>query len=115
MELAVSSDNQTLMIATLAFGFLALMGAAAVRMIDKKEFGVYFVKLFGLLFIGTLAVAIVFADLEEGTRTGAYTILGTIAGYLAGSKVPPKGGDGGSGDEGEDDEEPTPVAPTEVR
>lgn len=102
MEFAVSSDNQTLMIATLAFGLLSLVGAAGVRIFGKKEFGVYFVKLFGLLFIGTLAVAIVFADLEEGTRTGAYTILGTIAGYLAGSKVPPKG-DG----EGEDDEKNT--------
>ncbi len=47
-------------------------------------------KLFGLLFIGTLATAITFAGVDSETRTGAYTILGTIAGYLAGSRVQTK-------------------------
>lgn len=77
---------------TLIFGFSALMAATCVRLSGKKEgreeFGVYFVKLFGLLFVATLAIGIVFVKIDAGARTGAYTILGTIAGYLAGSKVP---------------------------
>jgi hypothetical protein len=98
----VNSDSTELLIAILAFGVVALLATAYVH--KQKELNVYFVKLFGLLFIGTLAAAIVFADLADETRTGAYTILGTIAGYLAGSKVPtdsdgdgkaPNGNDGG--------------------
>ena len=56
--------------------------------LNGEELGVYFVKLFGLLFIATLAIGIVFVEIDAEARTGAYTILGTIAGYLAGSKVP---------------------------
>jgi hypothetical protein len=105
MEKAVL-ESTTLLIAVLVFGGAALIATAIVRIwMDEKEFDVYFVKLFGLLFIGTLAVAIVFVELSDETRTGAYTILGTIAGYLAGSKVPSTSGgsqpaDGGGGEQG---------------
>jgi hypothetical protein len=93
VEAAASSGNNTLLIATLAFGAIALLFTSIVH--KKKSVTVYFVKLFGLVFIATLAAAIVFGGLDEETRTGAYTILGAIAGYLAGSKVEP--GDGGDG------------------
>jgi hypothetical protein len=93
VEAAASSGDNTLLIATLVFGAVALLFTAMVH--KKKSVTVYFVKLFGLVFIATLAAAIVFGGLDEETRTGAYTILGAIAGYLAGSKVEP--GDGGDG------------------
>jgi len=63
-----------------------LTGTAVVQGLKGRALTGNFVKLFGLLFIGTLATAITFAGIEGGTRTGAYTILGTIAGYLAGSR-----------------------------
>lgn len=94
-----------LLLAVLGFGTIALITTARVRTSQKREFDVFFVKLFGLLFVATLAVAVVFTDLSDDARIGAYTILGTIAGYLAGSKVPTEAekkeaaetpGDGGS-------------------
>lgn len=92
-----SADNTDLFIATLAFGVLALGGTVAVQIIKGRGLTGNFVKLFGLLFIGTLATAITFAGIDSETRTGAYTILGTIAGYLAGSRVGPAPGGGGGG------------------
>jgi len=84
----MKTDNNTFLIATLVFGLFALLATTLVQKCDKVT--VYFTKLFGLVFVATLAVAIVFADIPSDTRTGAYTILGAIAGYLAGSKVSKK-------------------------
>jgi hypothetical protein len=86
----VNSQSTELFIATLAFGVLALAGTALVQGRKGQALTANFVKLFGLLFIGTLATAITFAGVGSETRTGAYTILGTIAGYLAGSRVQTK-------------------------
>lgn len=82
-------DSTALFVATLVFGVLALGVTAAVQIVKGRGLTGNFVKLFGLLFIGTLATAITFAGVDSGTRTGAYTILGTIAGYLAGSRITP--------------------------
>jgi hypothetical protein len=86
----VNSESTELFIATLAFGVLALAGTAVVQGLKGRALTANFVKLFGLLFIGTLATAITFAGVDSETRTGAYTILGTIAGYLAGSRIQTK-------------------------
>ncbi len=86
----MDNTDETLLIVVLAFGAVALAGTAAVAII-RNRLSTNFVKLFGLLFVATLATAIVFADIEDDTRTGAYTILGTIAGYLAGSRAVPSG------------------------
>jgi hypothetical protein len=83
----VNTDNTELLIAILAFGVLALAVSAVVQVLKGKTFSANFVKLFGLVFIATLAAAIIFADVENEARTGAYTVLGTIAGYLAGSRA----------------------------
>jgi hypothetical protein len=88
----VDSQNTDLFIATLVFGTTALAGTAIVQGLRGRALTGNFVKLFGLLFIGTLAAAITFAGVDSETRTGAYTILGTIAGYLAGSRVGQSGG-----------------------
>ena len=93
-------ESTELLIAVLAFGALALGATAGVQIVKGKVFSANFVKLFGLVFIGTLATGIVFADIDTDTRTGAYTILGTIAGYLAGSRVAPTGGGDGTGGAG---------------
>ncbi len=97
-----STNSTELFIATLFFGVLALGATAAVQIFKKRGLTGNFVKLFGLLFIGTLATAITFAGIDSETRTGAYTILGTIAGYLAGSRVGPNPGGGGGGENKQD-------------
>jgi hypothetical protein len=90
----MDSDNTVeLFIAILAFGLISLAIAAAVQVLKGNTFSPNFVKLFGLLFVASLATAITFAALDSETRTGAYTILGTIAGYLAGSRGTETGGD----------------------
>lgn len=85
----VKNGSTELFIATLTFGLLALTGTAVVQGLKGRALTGNFVKLFGLLFFGTLATAITFAGIDGSTRTGAYTILGTIAGYLAGSRPQP--------------------------
>jgi hypothetical protein len=81
----LNTESTELFIATLAFGLLALATTACVQIVKGKGLSSNFVRLFGLLFVATLAAAITFAGIDSETRTGAYTILGTIAGYLAGS------------------------------
>jgi hypothetical protein len=93
---AVMSESTELLIGVLVFGAVALGVTAAVQIVKGKVFSANFVKLFGLVFIGSLATAIVFAKIDTEARTGAYTILGTIAGYLAGSRVVPTGGGSGN-------------------
>ena len=72
------------------------LAVAAIQFKLRRGMTRNFVKLFGLLFIGTVAGAITFTGIDSGTRTGAYTILGTIAGYLAGGKIETGPADGGS-------------------
>lgn len=81
-----ATDNTELMIAVLAFGALALLIVGAVQARRGRAMTSNFVKLYGLLFIATLATAVVFPDLSDDARTGVYTVFGTIAGYLAGAR-----------------------------
>ena len=100
-------DETKLLIVILVFGAIGLITTAVVQTRKNGLTPIYFVKLFGLVFIGTLAAAIVFVHIDSEARTGAYTILGTIAGYLAGSKIP--GGD--DGPDGEDNGKPSQKKP----
>ena len=47
-----------------------------------------FVRLFGLILVSTLGVALVFANnVSDTVSSGAFTLLGAVAGYLAGAKA----------------------------
>jgi hypothetical protein len=88
---AVATDSDSgsteLFIAVLVFGLLVLAVIATVQALKDRGLTENFVKLYGLLFVGTVATAVIFAGVNSEVRTGAYTILGTIAGYLAGGKI----------------------------
>jgi hypothetical protein len=86
---AVTTDSGSteLFIAVLVFGLLTLAAVATVQSLKQRGLTENFVKLYGLLFVGTVATAVIFAGVNSEVRTGAYTILGTIAGYLAGGKI----------------------------
>lgn len=45
-----------------------------------------FARVYGLLVVAAFAVTLAFASVGEEGRTAAFTVLGAIAGYLAGAK-----------------------------
>jgi hypothetical protein len=90
----------------LVFGVLAMALLAAlqwVRFQKGGKFSASFMKSYGLIMVATLGCVLIFADATSEAKTGAFTLLGTIAGYLATAKpadpVEP-GVDAGGGGEG---------------
>lgn len=78
-----------------AFAMLGIVGLQAYRMTKGGKFSANFVKAYGLILIATLGTVLIFADVTSEAKTGAYTLLGTIAGYIAGTgkqTVAPQGG-----------------------
>lgn len=77
----------------LLFGTLVLFVFALIYVLHRfwrrTAFNITFSRLYGLLVVAILAVALAFAELSGETQTAAYTLLGTIAGYLAGAKPTP--------------------------
>jgi hypothetical protein len=83
------------------FGGIALVVVAViqgVRVFKGGSFGATFARMYGLILIATLAAVLVFADVDDESKTGAFTLLGTIAGYLAGARSQPATQDGQSGE-----------------
>ncbi|MGI9003542.1 MAG: hypothetical protein ACR2GH_18125 [Pseudonocardia sp.] len=88
----VSSDfnEYSYLVASLAL-------ASLLGLIVKKRISINFMILYGLLAIAFLATIIIFANINEAALTSVFTLLGTIAGYLAGVRTPPKHIEDGSG------------------
>ena len=86
----------------LVFGgvaMLAIVALQAIRMVKGGLFSANFIKAYGLILIATLGSALIFADADADAKTGAFTLLGTIAGYLAGAgKKAPDGGQSSGGE-----------------
>lgn len=51
----------------------------------KAPISITFARLYGLLVVGTLGMVIMFAPGSTESKAPAYTLLGTVAGYLAGA------------------------------
>lgn len=66
----------------------------------RRSLSPTFARVYGLLSIAILAVATVLLTEDAAVLTGVFTLFGTIAGYLAGSKAEAVGGtapaDGGN-------------------
>jgi cytochrome c biogenesis factor len=85
-------------VAILIFGVVVLAGLAALqwkRVSMGGRFSLNFLKGYGLILVATLGAALALSDAPKADKTGAFTLLGTIAGYLAGAKVT-------SGDDGDE-------------
>jgi hypothetical protein len=68
-------------------GSLLVVGVLqGIRLIKGGKFSATFARVYGLILIATLAAALVFANVDGASKTGAFTLLGTIAGYLAGAR-----------------------------
>jgi len=104
-----SADPATSLGRLLLFGVFALAVFSLIywfsfnNSLGRRTLNVTFSRLYGLIAVAVLAVALAFAGVNEQSLTAAFTLLGTIAGYLAGAKatesptttVQPAQGDGG--------------------
>ncbi len=69
-----------------ALGVFALIYVLHRFRTKKNTFNITFARLYGLLVLAILATGLAFADIKGETLTAAFTLLGTIAGYLAGAR-----------------------------
>jgi hypothetical protein len=80
-------------IAILVFAGAIVLGLVVVRVFTSKKITVTFARLYGFLSIAVLGVALAVSNAAGESKTAAFTLLGTVAGYLAGAKpttVPPE-------------------------
>lgn len=101
---ATSTGVNGNLIALMALGALALLIFAGVYF-KKGEVSATFSRIFGLIIVAVLGVGLGFAGLGDSAMTAGFTLLGTVAGYLAGAKTQAVtkakgGGTGGSGGTG---------------
>jgi len=87
-----SSVNDIHFYVVAAFAILVLTSLLFLRQVT-----INFMVLYGLLGVAFVATLVVFAEIGETAVTSLFTLLGAIAGYLAGVRTPPKGIDDGSG------------------
>ncbi|MCP3997396.1 MAG: hypothetical protein GY722_20415 [bacterium] len=80
-----AAENEEL-IWILAFGVVILLIFTLIYM-WRKGVNVTFARLYGLIVIAVIASALAFAEVTDEARTAAFTLLGTIAGYLAGARA----------------------------
>ncbi|WP_431837855.1 hypothetical protein [Cellulomonas sp. Y8] len=72
-----------------AFGaFLVVAGTYVLLRLRGKEGPVTLVRVMALMFVVVAAVVLAFGSVASETKTAAFTVLGTIAGYLAASRTP---------------------------
>lgn len=83
---ATSSANNVNadLVAVLALGAAALIIFTAVYVI-RRQVSATFSRIYALIAVATLGVGLGFASISDTARTAGFTLLGTIAGYLAGA------------------------------
>src|ERR1700742_620654 len=74
------------LVALMVVGILAL-GAYTAVYLARGRASATFSRIFALIVVAVLAVGLGFAGLGDTTTTAGYTLLGTVAGYLAGTKT----------------------------
>ncbi len=74
------------LVAVLVFAGLVVLGLVLIRLFSSKKITVTFARLYGLLAIAALAVVLATTNALTESKSAAFTLLGTVAGYLAGAK-----------------------------
>ena len=82
VDLGTSGD----LIALLIFGALALLILTWVY-ITQHTVNSTSARMYGLILVAALGVALAFSNITSTALTAGFTLLGTIAGYLAGAKT----------------------------
>lgn len=112
-EAVTNATDMDELVAVLIFSGLLVFGLVAIRVFTKKKITVTFARLYGLMGVAALGVVLATTNALTESKTAAFTLLGTVAGYLAGAKpttVP--GGSGGGDDSDSDALEPEGAANT---
>jgi hypothetical protein len=77
---------------TAGFALLVVAGLLVSRRLtadtDKRGLSAILVKLYGLLSISAFGVLLATTSVESQVKTAGFTLLGTIAGFIAGKDVP---------------------------
>lgn len=81
-----ASNNTAEFMWILGFGVLVILIAALVTLRREQFSSATFMRMTGLLSIASIAGALVVLDIAGESLTAAFTVLGTIAGYLAGAQ-----------------------------
>lgn len=82
----VATVSDTDFIGVISLGALALIVFTVVYIVEKRV-SATFARVYALIVIAAFAVALGFAGVSSATQTAGFTLLGTIAGYLAGTKT----------------------------
>lgn len=67
-------------------GMILIAILQAIRLLKDGRFSTSLLVLFGLIMMATFAAYLVLSPVPDAARTAAFTLFGTIAGYLAGVK-----------------------------
>lgn len=75
----------------LTFGTIAIAALFAlqgIRLLKGSPISANFTRAFGLIVIATLGTALALASIPDTSdKSAAFTLLGTVAGYLVGAKA----------------------------
>ncbi len=82
----ITSTSNADFIGILAMGALALVVFTLVY-VKEKDISAVFGRVFALIVVAVLGVALGLANVGSVDQTAGFTLLGTIAGYLAGVKT----------------------------
>ena len=85
LELIVAFGLATLLIFTATYFFFDRAAKGSENPPKRRPFSITFARLFGLISVAFIGAALTFTDVATEFATSAYTLLGTIAGYLAGA------------------------------
>jgi predicted CDP-diglyceride synthetase/phosphatidate cytidylyltransferase len=74
------------------FVLVVLVGVILSRLVtmdrDRRGLSAILVKLYGLLSVSGFALLLAISTAETNVKTAGFTLLGTVAGFLAGKDVP---------------------------
>jgi hypothetical protein len=82
----VTTGSTTDLIGILSLGALALIVFTIVYL-KKGEISAVFGRVFALIVVAVLGVALGLSNISGADQTAGFTLLGTVAGYLAGVKT----------------------------
>lgn len=86
---AIGTGGVDALVALLWFGVFAIVVGCAIYalvVLKGKAKGITFIRLYALIVVAVLATMLAVTDVAGEAKAAAFTLLGTIAGYLAGKR-----------------------------
>jgi hypothetical protein len=86
LELVITFGGGALLLFSAVYYFYDSPFNRESKSLTLPHFNITFARLFGLITVAVLGVGLAFAKVTDTFAASAYTLLGTIAGYLAGAR-----------------------------